>query len=111
MRDQQVFKALALMSVLSFGVAFTACSSQAPTINTANINDPSIELDKGYLLNWDNGRALEPSGLALCQGKLLMVSDDHPRNIFEIELDLDRNSTSTLIQSEALIVNPILAIP
>ena len=85
-----MLKTLALTTFLSFGVAITACSSPASKKTLPDVDLPNLELAHGFLLNWNGETAIEPSGLAICQEKLLMVSDDHPHSIFEIEFDPPR---------------------
>jgi len=61
----------------------------APAITSAQ----DLDFVAAYLVNGDT--RLEPSGLALCQGKLVFVSDKHDRDVFELIIGDDGFTRST----------------
>ena len=53
---------------------------------------PALTLETAYAIEGPSG--LEPSGLAVCNNRLLFVSDDHDDHVFELSPGLDNVATA-----------------
>jgi hypothetical protein len=80
-----------------FGVII-ACSS------IASANEPMLEFEAGYVVNGQS--ELQPSGLAVCDGKMVFVSDKHENEIYQLTLDQEGVATAETWKTIADIPEP-----
>lgn len=67
-----------------------------PTVAFAAKPSPLV-LQKALVLHWS--AALEPSGLAYCQGQLLMIADNQDQHIFEIHPEAEEDQRVTVYKT------------
>lgn len=74
-----------------------ACSKSVPASDTHAHQCSSAELELERALPIEGASGLEPSGLLMHQGKLLMVSDKHDGVVFELTLGADVAKASPFV--------------